>query len=72
MMEFDFSKLQGRIIEKFGSQRALCAHIGWTESKLSARINNLVQFDADEIYLLAGKDVLDIPDDEIHIYFFAL
>ena len=71
-MQFDHSKLLGRIIEKFGSQRALCAHIGWTESKLSARINNLVQFDADEIYLLAGKDVLDIPDDEIHIYFFAL
>ena len=69
-MQFDHSKLLGRIIEKFGSQKALCAHIGWTESKLSARLNNLVQFDADEIYMLA--DVLDIPADEIHAYFFSL
>ena len=69
-MQFDHSKLLGRIIEKFGSQKALCAHIGWTESKLSARLNNLVQFDADEIYMLA--DVLDIPAEEIPVYFFSL
>lgn len=69
-MQFDHSKLLGRIIEKFGSQKALCAHIGWTESKLSARLNNLVQFDADEMYMLA--DVLDIPAEEIPAYFFSL
>lgn len=69
-MQFDHSKLLGRIIEKFGSQKALCAQIGWTESKLSARLNNLVQFDADEIYMLA--DVLDIPAEEIPTYFFSL
>ena len=69
-MQFDHSKLLGRIIEKFGSQKALCAHIGWTESKLSARLNNLVQFDAEEMYMLA--EVLDIPADEIHAYFFSL
>lgn len=71
-MEFDHSKLLGRIIEKFGSQRALCAHIGWTESKLSARLNNLVQFDAEEMYLLARADVLDIPAEEFPVYFFAI
>ena len=71
-MQFDHSKLLGRIIEKFGSQRALCAAIGWTESKLSDRINNLVQFDMDEIYLLCREDVLDIPAEEMHLYFFAL
>lgn len=71
-MQFDHSKLLGRIVEKFGTQRALCAHIGWTESKLSARINNQVQFDADEMYLLAGEDVLDIPCEEFGAYFFAI
>ena len=71
-MQFDHSKLLGRIIEKFGSQKALCAHIGWTASKLSARLNNLVQFDAEDIYLLCREDVLDIPDEEIGVYFFAL
>ena len=71
-MQFDHSKLLGRIIEKFGSQKALCAQIGWTESKLSARLNNLVQFDADEMYMLAAPDVLDIPAEEIPAYFFSL
>ena len=69
-MQFDHSKLLGRIIEKFGSQKALCAHIGWTESKLSARLNNLVQFDAEEMYMLA--DVLEIPAEEIPAYFFSV
>lgn len=71
-MNFDHSKLNGRIVEKYGSQRALCLAIGWTESKLSARLNNTIQFDADEIMLLCSADVLDIPSEEIHIYFFAL
>ena len=71
-MQFDHSKLLGRIVEKFGTQKALCAHIGWAESKLSARLNNLVQFDADEMHLLARADVLDIPAEEFGAYFFAL
>lgn len=69
-MQFDHSKLLGRIVEKFGSQRALCAHIGWTESKLSVRLNNFVHFDSEEIMLLGG--VLDIPSEDIPAYFFAL
>lgn len=71
-MNFDHSKLLGRIIEKFGSQRALAAAIGWTESKLSARINNSVQFDAEEMVLLSRPDVLDIPCEEFQAYFFTL
>lgn len=71
-MNFDHSKLNGRIVEKFGSQRALCAAIGWTESKLSARLNNSIQFDADEIIMLCAPDVLDIPTEDIPVYFFAL
>ena len=70
-MNFDHSKLLGRIVEKFGSQRALCAEIGWTESKLSARLNNSVHFDSEEIVFLSSPDVLDIPCEEIPAYFFA-
>ena len=69
-MKFDHSKLNGRIVEKFGTQRALATAIGWTETKLSARLNNVVQFDAEEIYLLC--DILDIPDEEIIAYFFTV
>lgn len=71
-MKFDHSKLLGRITEKFGSQRALAVAIGWTESKLSARLNNSVHFDSEEIMLLSAPDVLDIPCEEIPAYFFAV
>lgn len=71
-MQFDHSKLLGRITEKFGSQRALAAAIGWTDSKLSARLNNSVHFDSEEIMLLSSPDVLDIPSEEIHAYFFTV
>lgn len=71
-MNFDHSKLLGRIVEKFGSQRALATEIGWTESKLSARLNNSVHFDSEEIVLLCAPDVLDIPSEEIPAYFFTV
>ena len=71
-MQFDHSKLLGRITEKFGSQRALAAAIGWTDSKLSARLNNSVHFDSEEIMLLSSPDVLDIPSEEIRAYFFTV
>ena len=71
-MNFDHSKLLGRIVEKFGSQRALAVAIGWTESKLSARLNNSVHFDSEEIMLLCAPDVLDIPCEEIPAYFFTV
>lgn len=71
-MNFDHSKLNGRITEKFGSQRALAAAIGWTESKLSARLNNTVHFDSEEIVMLCAPDVLDIPSEEIPVYFFTI
>ena len=71
-MNFDHSKLLGRIVEKFGSQRALATEIGWTESKLSARLNNSVHFDSEEIVLLCAHDVLDIPSEEIPAYFFTV
>jgi hypothetical protein len=71
-MQFNHSKLLGRIIEKFGSQRALAEAIGWTDSKLSARLNNAVHFDTEEMYLLSAPDVLDIPGEEIPAYFFTV
>jgi hypothetical protein len=69
-MKFDHSKLIGRIIEKFGTRAEFVKHIGWTDSKLSTRLNNQVQFDADEIIVLC--QTLDIPTNEIGTYFFSL
>ena len=71
-MSFNHDKLCGRITEKFGSQSALASYIKWPESKLSNRLNNKVQFDADEIVMLCEPDVLDIAHEDIPVYFFAV
>lgn len=68
-MVFDFSKLRGRIIEKYGRYDALAAAAGMSQAQLSDRLNNKVSFKPDEVYLLASKDVLDIPSAEISRYF---
>lgn len=66
---FDLSKLRGRIIEKYGTCSAFAAAVGLLESSLSARLNNQVAIDAEEIILWSRPDVLDIPPEEIHVFF---
>lgn len=71
-MQFNHDKLCGRITEKFGSQAGLARAIKWTEGRLSNRLNNKVQFNAEEINLLCAPEVLDIAPEEIPTYFFTL
>ena len=66
---FDFSKLRGRIVEKFGTCAAFAAAVGLPESAISNRLNNRVQIDAEEILLWSRPEILDIPAEEIHVYF---
>ena len=68
-MEFDFSKLLGRIIEKFGTRGAFAAAMSMAESALSNRLNNKIHFDADEI--VRACQLLGIDTQEIHLYFFT-
>jgi hypothetical protein len=68
-MSFNHDKLIARIVELFRTRRAFANHIGWTDTKLSARLNNAIPLDADEIHLI--KDALNIPDEEIVAYFFT-
>ena len=67
-MEFNHSKLKGRIVEKYGTQSAFAKAIGWSSSQISMRMKNQIQFDAEDIYLICN--VLDIPGEEINDYFF--
>lgn len=69
-MDFDFSKLQGRIVEKYGTRSAFAAAAGFTESALSNRLNNKIHFDPEEIYNICLPDCLDIAPAEIPTYFF--
>jgi hypothetical protein len=68
-MKFDFSKLLGRIIEKFGTRAAFAAAINLAESALSNRLSGKMHFDADEIYLAC--QLLGIEPQEIPVYFFT-
>lgn len=71
-MIFDFSKLDGKITEKYGSRKNFCTAIDMTESVLSSRMNNKVPFRPDEIILICSPIVLDIPHANIGEYFFRL
>lgn len=68
-MVFDFSKLRGRIIEKYGKYEALAQAVNMSQAQLSDRLNNKVGFKPDEMYLLSSKEILDIPCAEIPRYF---
>lgn len=71
-MEFDFSKLNGRIVERFGTRAAFADAAGYTESQLSARLNNRVHFPANEIRKLCDPELLDLQLSDIPVYFFNL
>lgn len=69
-MVFDFSKLNGRIVEKFGTRSAFADAAGYTKTQLSARLSNRVHFPSDEIYKLCTPELLDIAVADIPVYFF--
>ena len=70
-IEFDHSKLLGRIIERFGTRAKFAVAAGYSESALSARYNNSTPFDSHDIELLCKPELLDIPADQIGAYFFT-
>ena len=69
-MEFDFSKLLGRIVEKYGTRSAFAEVWGVNDSYLSNRLNNKVNFDSKDIHKCCL--LLDIQPIEIPVYFFTL
>lgn len=68
-MEFDYSKLLGRIKECGYTQETLAKKIGITESSMSLKLNNKAHFKQKEIRLICR--VLKISDSEIGVYFFT-
>lgn len=68
-MAFDFSKLRGRIVEKFGTCAAFADAVGLPKSAISARLSNKVSIDSDEMMLWIQPDLLDIPLEEVYVYF---
>lgn len=67
-IEFDYSKLRGKIREKFGSYEKLEPNISFTTVTLSRKLNSKGYFGSDEIMELVK--VLNIEEKEVNEYFF--
>lgn len=68
-MIFDYSKLRGRIIEKYGTYNAFAADFGISPSLLSRKLCNEIGFSREEIKRCAN--LLDFGLDEYGEYFFT-
>lgn len=69
-IEFDFSKLRGRIKEIYGTQTAFALAMLMNEATLSNKLNNNVEFSPKEI--IRACLLLSIKLEEVNIYFFTL
>lgn len=69
-MAFDYSKLKGRIVERFGSQRAFAEKLGITEVSLTRKMQNQAAWKQSEI--VKAKNLLGIPPEETDLYFFTI
>lgn len=67
-MGFKFSKLRGRIIEKYRTYTNFCEEIGAPKSMVSKKLNGKLGFTYENIVLWCEK--LDIPISEVGEYFF--
>lgn len=69
-MAYDYSKLMGRITEKFGTQGRFSAAMGMSERSMSLKLNGKVPFKQQEIS--KACILLEIKDTDIYPYFFAI
>lgn len=67
-MQFDYSKLKGRIVEKFGTQSAFAKALGVSERTLSLKLHNRIYFRQDEIN--KALKLLEINATDARDYFF--
>lgn len=70
-MAFNYNKLEGRIVEKFGSRRAFAEAYGVSENTMSRKLNGKTSFSTSDIIKMSSVDLLDIPAEQYHEYFFC-
>ena len=69
-LKFDYSKLKGKITEKYDTQKAFADSLGITEGTMTAKLHGYTYFTQDEIMRSVG--LLDIDPGEVTLYFFTL
>lgn len=68
-MEFDYSKLRGRIVEKYQTIGRFCDAFGITKTAMSDKLNNRARFKQTDIMRIV--ELLEIDQNDIPEYFFA-
>ena len=68
-MAFEYSKLKGKIVEKFGTQGAFAKALGLSQRSLSFKLQGKVFFRQDEID--KSINLLGIEPADINKYFFC-
>lgn len=67
-MGYSYSKLRGRIVEMYGSQREFSKAVNLSEQSITAKLNSRSDFSQDDI--IQWSNVLQIGLDDIGPYFF--
>ena len=62
-MEFDYSKLRGRIVEKFGNISQFSKELKITRTSVNMKLNNRMNFTRSD--MIEWSRLLDIPKDEL-------
>lgn len=69
-MGYNYSKLRGKIVEKFGTYKNFAKAMGTSERTLSLKLNNKIFWKQDEIE--KAIHLLTINKKDILIYFFNI
>lgn len=69
-MAFDYNKLRGRIVEKYGNQIEFAKAMDWSERTLSKKINGKVSWKQTDI--CKAINLLELTEDDIQEYFFTV
>ncbi len=69
-MVYDYSKLNGKIVEVCGTQSNFARMMGLSERTMSLKLNNKIVFKQDEI--MKATKILNLSISEIQNYFFKL
>jgi len=67
---FDYSKLKGRIIEKYDTLSAFAEALGIKVQSVSAKLTGRINLTKKDV--ITWSQLLDIKPKDIGIYFFAL
>lgn len=67
-MSYNYNKLRGLIVEKYGTMGRFSKEIGISETSLSLKLNNRAPFKQSDIEVICSA--LEIPPEEISVFFF--